>query len=52
MLKMSFAEKLNAVKETADGIIYNTERKYRKINDLILFTEDPKDVDIVLKAVQ
>jgi len=52
LLKMSFAEKLSAVKETADGIIYNTERKYRKINDLILFTEDPKDVDIVLKAVQ
>ena len=49
---MTFAEKLNMVKETADGIIYHTERKYRKINDLILFTEDPKDVDIVLKAVQ
>ena len=49
---MTFAEKLNMVKDTADGIIYQTERKYRKIDDLILFTEDPKDVDIVLKAVQ
>ena len=52
LLKLSFPEKLSLVKSVADEIIFNTERKYRRINDLIVFTEDPKDVDIVLKAVQ
>jgi len=52
MLDLGFAEKLNMIKAIADEIIFDTDRKYRKINDLILFTEDPKDVDVVLKAVQ
>lgn len=49
---MSFAEKLVWVKELADDIIGDSEHKYKKIDDLIVFTEDPKDVDIVVKAVQ
>ena len=49
---MGFAEKLQLVKETGDQIIFETEKKYRKINDLLAFTEDPRDVDVVLKAVQ
>ena len=52
LLQMNFAEKLNMVKELADSIIFDTEKKYRKVKDLLIFTEDPKDVDVVLKAVQ
>ena len=52
MKTLTFSEKLSLVKLIANEIIADTEKKYRKINDLLLFTEDPKDVDIVLKAVQ
>lgn len=40
------------MKSIADEVIYDVDRKYRKINDLLLFTEDPKNIDVVLKAVQ
>lgn len=52
LLKLGFAEKLQLVKEIGDQIIFDTEKKYRKLNDLLVFTEDPRDVDVVLKAVQ
>mmetsp|Transcript_13386 Transcript_13386/g.22793 ORF Transcript_13386/g.22793 Transcript_13386/m.22793 type:complete len:91 (+) Transcript_13386:198-470(+) len=48
---MSFSEKLLSIKEISDEIIGNTEKNYKRISDLLAFTEDPKDVDIVLKAV-
>lgn len=40
------------MKQIAKEVIEDTDRKYRKINDLILFTQDPKDVDIVLRAIE
>jgi hypothetical protein len=49
---MSFASKISLVKTIADEVIHDTDKKYRKINDLLLFTEDPKNIDVVLKAVQ
>lgn len=50
--EMSFASKISLVKTIADEVIHDTDKKYRKINDLLLFTEDPKNIDVVLKAVQ
>ena len=49
--QLTFAEKLNLVKVIADEVINDTDKKYRKLNDLLLFTEEPKDIDVVLKAV-
>ena len=51
ILQLSFVEKMELIKQISTEIISDSERKYRKIIDLIAFTEDPKDVDIVLKAV-
>ena len=39
------------MKKIADEIINDSEKKFRKISDLILFTEDPKSIDVVHKAV-
>jgi hypothetical protein len=50
--EMSFATKISLVKSIADEIIMDADKKFRKINDLLLFTEDPKSIDVVLKAVQ
>ena len=52
MAQLSFGEKISLIKLIASEIIEKPELKYRKINDLILFTEEPKDVDVVLKALQ
>ena len=49
---MTFPQKISLVKTIADEVIHDTDKKYRKINDLLLFTEDPKNIDVVLKAVQ
>lgn len=45
--KLTFAEKSTMITKLTNEIIEASERRYRKINDLILFTEDPRDVDIV-----
>ena len=47
---LSFSEKMELIKVLADSIIANAEQKFRKLGDLIALTEDPKSVDIVLKA--
>lgn len=52
MKELNFAQKISLIKSIADEIIHDTDKKYRKINDLLLFTEDPKNIDVVLKAVQ
>ena len=52
MAQLSFGEKISLIKLIASEVIEKPELKYRKINDLILFTEEPKDVDVVLKALQ
>jgi hypothetical protein len=33
-------------------VINNSEKQFKKINDLFVLAEDPKDVDIVYKALQ
>lgn len=52
LLEMSFAEKVLLIKKITEEIITDADRKYRKISDLFVFTKDPKDVDIVHKAIQ
>jgi len=49
---LSFAQKSTLITKLTQEIIEASERRYRKINDLILLTEDPKDVDIVQKAIE
>ena len=52
MKELTFAEKIALVKAIGSEIIANSEHKYRKLNDLLLFTQEPKEVDVVLKAVE
>lgn len=49
---LNFGQKISLMKRIADDVIMNSEKKFRKISDLILFTEDPTSIDIVQKAVQ
>jgi len=48
---MSFAQKINLVKTIKSEIISYPAYRYRKLRDLLAFCEDPKDIDVVLKAV-
>jgi len=48
---MSFAEKIILVKAIKNEIISFPAFRYRKLRDLLAFCEDPRDVDVVLKAV-
>lgn len=52
MKAMNFAEKIALIKSIGNEIIANSERKYRKLKDLLLFTQEPKEVDVVLKAIE
>lgn len=49
---MTFSEKIALIKTIGGEIIGNCEKSYRKLKDLLLFTREPKEVDVVLKAVQ
>ena len=51
MAEMSFAQKISIVKTIRNEIISYPAYRYRKLRDLLTFCEDPKDVDVVLKAV-
>ena len=51
MAEMSFAQKINIVKTIRNEIISFPAYRYRKLRDLLTFCEDPKDIDVVLKAV-
>ena len=50
--ELTFAEKIALIKTIGNEIMANSERKYRKINDLLMFTKEPKEVDVVLKAIE
>lgn len=52
MQSLNFAQKISLIKKISDEIIMDSDKKFRKINDLLLFTEDPKSIDVVQKAVQ
>ena len=47
LLQMNFAQKVVVLRKITQEIITDADRKYRKIQDLLVFTKDPKDVDIV-----
>ena len=49
---LNIAQKLALAKEIADEIINASERRYRKLADLIALTRDRKDIDVVLKALE
>ena len=51
MAELTFAQKINLVKVIKTEIISFPAYRYRKLRDLLTFCEDPKDVDVVLKAV-
>ena len=51
MAEMSFAEKIVIVKAIKNELISFPAYRYRKLRDLLTFCEDPKDVDVVLKAM-
>lgn len=49
--EMNIAQKLGLIKQTASEIISNPDETYRKINDLLLFCKDPKDIDVVMRSM-
>ncbi len=49
---MNVAEKLTFIKSTASELITAPEDKYRKLKDLLLCCSDPKDIDVVIKAMK
>lgn len=49
---MNIAEKLTFIKSTTKEIISSPDTKYRKLKDLLLFCSDPKDIDVVIKALK
>ena len=51
MAEMTFAQKISIVKAIRNEIISYPAYRYRKLRDLLTFCEDPKDIDVVLKAV-
>jgi len=51
MKEMNIAQKLTFIKSTKNELIQSPEEKYRKIKDLITFCSDPRDIDIVMKAL-
>lgn len=51
MAEMSFGQKISIVKTIKNEIISYPAYRYRKLRDLLTFCEDPKDIDVVLKAV-
>jgi len=52
MAELSFAQKINIVKTIKSEIISFPAFRFRKLRDLLTFCEDPKDIDVVLKAVE
>ena len=48
---MSFGQKISIVNTIKKEIISFPAYRYRKLRDLLTFCEDPKDIDVVLKAV-
>lgn len=50
--EMNIAQKLSFIKATSSEIITQPEEKYRKLKDLLIFCSDPKDIDVVIKALK
>ena len=49
--QLTFAQKISSVGAIRDEIISFPAFRYRKLRDLLTFCEDPRDIDVVLKAV-
>jgi hypothetical protein len=49
--EMKLGEKLYLIKTIEGEVLADTEEKYRKLKDLIMFCRD-QDVDIVIKALK
>jgi len=48
---LSFADKIGLVQALAHEIISFPSYRYRKLRDLLKLCSDPKDIDVVLKAM-
>ena len=51
MAEMTFPMKISIIKAIKSEIISYPAFRYRKLRDLLNLCEDPKDIDVVLKAV-
>jgi hypothetical protein len=49
--QLTFAEKIGLIKAISQEIISYPAFRYRKLKDLLVMCSDPKDIDVVLKAV-
>ena len=50
--EMNIAQKLSFIKATQAEIVLSPEDKHRKLKDLLLCCSDPKDIDVVIRAVK
>jgi hypothetical protein len=51
LAQLTFADKIGLIKAISNEIISFPAYRYRKLKDLLKFCQDPKDIDVVLKAV-
>ena len=51
MAEMNFGQKISIIKAIKNEIISFPAYRYRKLRDLLNLCEDPRDIDVVLKAI-
>ena len=49
--QISFSQKIGLIKAIKAEIIAYPAYRYRKLNDLLTFCKEPKEIDVVIKAV-
>ena len=49
--ELLFAEKIGLIRAIKNEIISFPAYRYRKLKDLLVFCKDPKDIDVVDKAI-
>lgn len=51
MASMNVAEKITLIRLISKEVMADPDHKFRKLKDLLLFCSDPKDIDVVIKAM-
>ena len=49
---MVVPEKMTFIRLTKNEIKSNPDEKFRKLSDLLLLCQDPKNIDVVLKSIK
>mmetsp|Transcript_3103 Transcript_3103/g.2098 ORF Transcript_3103/g.2098 Transcript_3103/m.2098 type:complete len:140 (+) Transcript_3103:203-622(+) len=49
--QLTFPEKMGLIKAISKEVISYPAHRYRKLADLLIFCQEPKDIDVVIKAI-